>query len=200
MRAVMCEVPQKILDWRRRTGGDKLDEMWEGVLHMVPAPNIDHQEFEGELEAWFRTFWVAKLGGRVLHNVNVSHGEDWRDDYRIPDLILLLPTQLNLLRETHIQGPPSLVVEIRSPNDETHEKFSFYAALGVPEVLVVDRDSKVPQRHVLEQGRYRMVEGDDQGWLVSPEVGVEYRSAGNALFAIRLIGAEHSYRELPIRS
>ncbi len=192
MRAVMSEVPQKILDWRRRTGADKFDEMWKGVLHMVPAPSIDHQAFEGELEAWFRTFWVAKSGGRVLHNVNVSHGEDWRDDYRIPDLILLLPTQLDFLRETHIQGPPSLVVEIRSPHDETNEKFSFYAALGVPEVLVVDRDSKVPRRHVLEQGHYRLAEGDERGWLSSPEVGVEYRSAGNNLFAIRLIDNTNS--------
>ena len=166
---------------------------------MVPAPNIDHQEFEGELEAWFRAFWVAKSGGRALHNVNVARGDEWQDDYRIPDLILLLPTQFDILRETHIQGPPSLVVEIRSPNDETYDKFSFYAALGVPEILVIDRESKVPQRYVLEQGSYRMTESASEGWLASPEIGVEYRSPGNALFGIRLIGDEQSYREFPVR-
>ncbi len=199
MRAVMCEIPQKILDWRRQTGADKLDEMWEGVLHMVPAPSIEHQELEGELEAWFRAFWVAKSGGRILHNVNVSRGGDWRDDFRIPDLVLVLPDQMSILREAHIQGPPALLVEIRSPNDETCEKLSFYAGLGVPEVLVIDRDTKIPQRHVLAQDCYQMAEHDDRGWLVSPAIGVEYRSTENARIAIRLTGDEQSYRELPVR-
>ena len=36
MRAVLLEVPEAMLDERRRLGHDGRDEMWDGVLHMVP--------------------------------------------------------------------------------------------------------------------------------------------------------------------
>ena len=50
MRAVMPEVPPDILAWRKRTGADMWDEMWEGVLHMAPMPNREHQDLEGAME------------------------------------------------------------------------------------------------------------------------------------------------------
>ena len=46
MKAVMPSVPPEILEWRKRTGADRWDEMWEGVLHMGPTPNYDHQDLE----------------------------------------------------------------------------------------------------------------------------------------------------------
>ena len=58
MKAVMANVPEHILAWRRRTGADQWDEMWEGVLHMAPSPNRDHQDFEGALEFWLRLHWA----------------------------------------------------------------------------------------------------------------------------------------------
>ena len=39
MRGVMAEVPEHILEWRKRTGIYQRDEMWEGVLHMSPEPD-----------------------------------------------------------------------------------------------------------------------------------------------------------------
>lgn len=33
---------QALLERRRRAGVDRLDEVWEGVRHMVPAPSIEH--------------------------------------------------------------------------------------------------------------------------------------------------------------
>ncbi|HXE80525.1 MAG TPA: hypothetical protein VNK41_07220 [Vicinamibacterales bacterium] len=33
----------------RRKGLDIFDEMWDGVLHMTPAPSIGHQRIVGEL-------------------------------------------------------------------------------------------------------------------------------------------------------
>ncbi len=49
MCAVMAEVPADFLHERRQRGADIWDEMWEGVLHMPPAPNIEHQDFEYQL-------------------------------------------------------------------------------------------------------------------------------------------------------
>jgi hypothetical protein len=44
MKAVMSEALPDVLDWRRRTGADCWDEMWDGVLHMPPMPNRIHQD------------------------------------------------------------------------------------------------------------------------------------------------------------
>ena len=44
MKAVIPNVPEPLLDWRKRTGAERWDEMWEGVLHMRPTPNRDHQD------------------------------------------------------------------------------------------------------------------------------------------------------------
>jgi len=48
MKAVIPEVPQHFLEQRARTGLDRWDEMWEGVLHVPPAPNREHQDLAQE--------------------------------------------------------------------------------------------------------------------------------------------------------
>ena len=65
MRAVMPEVPPDILAWRKRTGADMWDEMWEGVLHMAPMPNREHQALEWAMETYLRRHWARPLGVRV---------------------------------------------------------------------------------------------------------------------------------------
>jgi hypothetical protein len=45
MRVVMLDAPQELLDERRRLGQDVRDELWDGVVHMVPPPCDAHQEF-----------------------------------------------------------------------------------------------------------------------------------------------------------
>jgi hypothetical protein len=47
----MARVPSDLLAWRKTTGADRFDEMWEGVLHMVAAPNREHQDLEGAATA-----------------------------------------------------------------------------------------------------------------------------------------------------
>ncbi|MEW6742513.1 MAG: Uma2 family endonuclease [Planctomycetota bacterium] len=177
MRAVMSPVPPEILAWRRRTGADRWDEMWEGVLHMGPAPNGDHQELEGALEHYLRSHWCARVQGRVQHQRNVSPlAEGWQQNYRIPDLVLVTPASRGIDRNEFFEGAPSAVVEIKSPDDETYEKLPFYAALGVPEVWVIDGNSKELELFTLREGRYEKVAADAAGWIRSSATGVCLRS------------------------
>jgi len=89
------------------------------------------------------------------------------------------------------------VVEIRSPGDESLEKLPFYAELGVPEVWIVDRDTKAPQIYVLAGGTYEDQAADADGWLTSAATGVWLRvEAGNKL-AIRLGNDPSTLRLLP---
>lgn len=100
MKAVMWEVPPEIVELRRRTGADERDEVWEGVLHLGPSPNIEHQRIESALEFQLRRDWQSRSGGEVLHQINVSPGGDWKKNYRIPDLILRLPGSRAIDRDT----------------------------------------------------------------------------------------------------
>jgi hypothetical protein len=70
MKAVMTDIPPFVLEWRKRTGAERWDEMWEGVLHMTPAPNRDHQNFLGDLETWVRIYWARPLGNKVYRDAN----------------------------------------------------------------------------------------------------------------------------------
>ena len=81
MKAVMANVPQHILEWRRRTGADQWDEMWEGVLHMAPSPNRDHQDLELTLAMWLRVNWAEPNGCRIYTRINVSEPGTWPDNY-----------------------------------------------------------------------------------------------------------------------
>jgi hypothetical protein len=49
MRAMWLQPDEAYLDQRRRWGADQWDEVWDGVLHIVPLPGFGHQHFKGLL-------------------------------------------------------------------------------------------------------------------------------------------------------
>jgi Uma2 family endonuclease len=197
MRAVMADVPSNILAHRALTGADHWDEFWEGVLHMPPMPNREHQDFQWALETWLRRFWASPRQGRVYHEVNLAPPGGWPTDYRIPDLVLLAPDRFSIDRNEYFEGPPTVVIEIRSPGDETLEKLPFYAKLGVPEVWVIDRDTKRPEVHVLKGPRYVRKPALPDGWMHSEITGVQLRGVKRRLLALRIAGDESTERLLP---
>jgi len=197
MKAVMPEVPPDILEWRRRTGAERWDEMWEGVLHMVPSPNREHQDLEWELETWLRLYWAAPGGNKVYHQINVASPGGWPNDYRIPDLVLLTPDRFHIDHDEYFEGAPTAVVEIRSPGDEAYEKLSFYAKLGIPEVWVIDRNTKTPELHVLHEDQYEAQTPDSEGWLVSRATSVRFRATPGDKLALQITGDESTQRVVP---
>lgn len=197
MRAVMPEVPQFVLDWRKKTGAEMWDEMWEGVLHMTPSPSRTHQDFKGELEHWMRNFWVRPFGNKVYHEINVASVGGWPNNYRIPDLVLLKPDCFHIDRDEYFEGTPTVVVEIRSPGDETMEKLPFYAQLGVPEVWVIDRDTKQPILNCLCSGQYKEESAKQDGWLHSAATGVRFRHEPPNKIVIQLGEDQSTRRILP---
>src|SRR5207248_670436 len=114
-------VPPEILELRKRTGADRWDEMWEGVLHLMPCPNRDHQDLEWALETYLRTFWARPTGAKAYHQINLASPGGWPDDYRIPDLVFLTPDNFALDHNEYFEGAVDGVVEIHSPGDETYD-------------------------------------------------------------------------------
>ena len=102
-----------------------------------------------------------------------------RPSGREPDLMFIATAHADRLRETYVDGPADLVVEIVSPDSHTRdrgEKLVEYEGAGVPEYWVID-----PIRH--DAGFYRL--GDDGRYrLVQPDADGFYHSA--ALSGFRL--------------
>lgn len=197
MKAVMSIVPEHILEWRRRTGADQWDEVWEGVLHMAPSPNREHQNFEFNLELWLHSNWAKPNDCRVYHQINVSEAGTWPNNYRIPDLVLLTPARFDIDCNEYFDGGPDAVVEIHSPGDEAYEKLSFYAKLDVREVWIIDRDSKQPEVFELIGNSYEALRPDAEGWIRSAVAGAEMRGAAEEQLEIRLIDRHETLSRLP---
>ncbi|HWH12382.1 MAG TPA: Uma2 family endonuclease [Solirubrobacteraceae bacterium] len=119
-----------LLERRRRAGVDRLDEIWEGVHHMVPGPTFEHAHVAQQLAVLLDA--PARTAGLVptMHEFNLGESEH---DFRVPDGGLHRPGAVGTWQAT-----AALVVEIVSPGDETWQKLPFYGAHDVDEVLIVD--------------------------------------------------------------
>jgi len=170
MRAVVLEVDERMIAERHRLGQDKRDEMWKGVLHMVPPASRRHQKLETAL--WAVLIPAAKAHGLDLQVETGVFAA--ADDYRVPDLVAFDETAAS---ERGVDGAPVLVIEIRSPRDESDEKLPWYVERGTKEVLIVDRDSLA-----LDLWRAgRRVAANEDGSLVLETLGVTIMPAGDTL-------------------
>ena len=197
MRAVMPQVPEHVLEWRKRIGADRWDEMWEGELHMPPAANREHQDLEWALQTWLRIHWAKPLGNKAYGPINVASPGAWPNDYRIPDLVLLRPDRFHIDRNEYFDGGPTVVVEIRSPGDESIEKLPFYARIGVEEAWIIDRDTREPEIYLLRGEEPEPVPADAEGWLHSPATGVQLRGESTAELSVQIAGRPETRQLLP---
>jgi Uma2 family endonuclease len=196
MKAVMPAVAPDILELRKRTGADRWDEMWEGVLHMPPMPNRSHQDLEGGLEAFLRRH-LKSSKIKVYHQINLTSPRGWPNNYRIPDLLLVGPARAGIDFDEYFEGAPDVVVEIKSPGDETEGKMPFYASLGVPEVWVIHRDTKEPAVFLLKGGLYEPQSPGAGGWAANPFAGIEMRATPAGKLVLRIAGDASTVEEVP---
>ena len=168
MRAVVVDFPEYELEERRRKGLDVFDEVWDGVLHMVPAPSYEHQRIGTELLIVLAP--LAKARGLVpLYESNLFRPGSEERDYRVPDLVFSRPENVD---HFGIAGRAELAVEILSPGDETYDKIDFYAEVGVQELLMVDLDTRGVELFVLRGGRLHAALADPSGSIALTAVGV----------------------------
>ena len=164
---------------------------------MAPSPNREHQDLEWAMETYLRLRWARPRRARVYHQINLTPPGGWPDNYRIPDLVLLSPGRFDIDRNEYFEGAPDVVVEIRSPGDESYDKLAFYAQLGIPEVWIINRDSKEQEIYALQAGRYERRAANAAGWVLSMATGIELRAGQPGKLAIRLAGDERTHEELP---
>ncbi|MGA7705555.1 MAG: Uma2 family endonuclease [Solirubrobacteraceae bacterium] len=141
---------QAMLERRRRLGQDRKDEVWEGVLHLVPAPAHRHGHLAQQLA---ELLGPAARAARLEPMIAEFNLGDSKDDFRVPDGGLHRPGAAEMWHPT-----AALVLEILSPDDEAWEKLPFYAAHHVDEVLIVDPDNRQIHWLALTADRYEPIE------------------------------------------
>lgn len=139
---------------------------WE-VIVMSPA-STRHQDLADFITACLRLFVEHHDRGRVLSAPFQMKLENGRE----PDVLFVADDHLDRLKDTYLDGPADLVVEIVSPESgprDRGDKFYEYETGGVPEYWLID-----PQREQIEL--YQLREDTRQYQLVQPDEDDVYRS------------------------
>jgi Uma2 family endonuclease len=122
---------------------------------------------------------AGQPGVRVFPGVNVSdRKDDWERNYRCPDVAVVLPDSRAVAYEAFYLGGPDFIVEIASDYDRSREKFDFYAAVGVREFLLVDRNPWQLELYALRGKKLVLASrGDvaDGGLLTSQVLPLSFR-------------------------
>jgi Putative restriction endonuclease len=141
---------EALLERRRQAGVDRLDEVWQGVRHMVPGPSIEHADISQQLAVLLDG--PARAAGLrpTMSEFNLGESEH---DFRVPDGGLHRPGASGVWQAT-----AAAVVEILSPGDESRQKLPFYADHDVDEVLLVDPAERTVTWLALHDGEYQPVQ------------------------------------------
>ncbi len=165
MKALILDpnVVEQLVSRRRALGQDLRDEVWDGVWHMVPSPNKDHQLVVMLLAPVLHEVVHGGGLGQVLMQFNVADPVKGFQDFRIPDISVVTNGSTAVVMNTYIAEGPDLVIEVRSPGDETDEKIPWYALQGVRELLVIERDTLAPRLYRRDGERLIEVPATDEG-------------------------------------
>ncbi len=135
------DLVEQLIEKRRQWGADKHDEVWDEVYVTAPLPNNEHQELIFLLGYVLHEIVHSQNLGVVYPGVNVTDREEnWRGNYRCPDVVVFLNDTKAKNCDTHWVGGPDFLIEIISEYDKTREKLGFYEQIGTREILLVDHD------------------------------------------------------------
>ncbi|OLS16024.1 MAG: hypothetical protein RBG13Loki_0352 [Promethearchaeota archaeon CR_4] len=113
-------------------------EIIDGVLFMVPSPNLLHQEICLNLATILRNLIQDHHLGRIFTApIDVIFTEKC---VAIPDIVYVSKSRENILNPKNIAGVPDLVIEVLSENKNRDlvTKKKLYEHFGVPDYWIID--------------------------------------------------------------
>jgi Uma2 family endonuclease len=132
----------------------------------IPSSMADHQRLLGFVACLISGFTDVERLGQVLIPPFVM----WlpqTPSAREPDILYIAAHHMDRLRETHLDGPADLVVEIVSPDSQARDfvdKLNEYEAAKIPEYWVIDWMRQNAFFFLLgEDGRYHLTTADQDG-------------------------------------
>lgn len=145
-------------------------EILEGELLMSPSPNTKHQIVLLNLAAVLNSFVERNNLGQIFiapYDVVLS-----KYDVVQPDIIFISSKNTKMIKPTHLEGAPDLVIEIISPGSAQRDRIikrKIYALHGVKEYWLVHPEKERVQMLRLEKGELqRITELTGEDILTSP--------------------------------
>jgi len=134
------------------------DERWEIIggeaFAMTPAPSTRHQKIVRRLTRLLDAHFAGHTCEAYVAPVDVKLSEE---DVVQPDLLVVC--EKDRIKPTHIEGAPTLVVEVLSPSTAVFDrvrKLRLYAASGVQEVWLVTPYPHTVEVFALDGDEYRL--------------------------------------------
>lgn len=119
----------------------RITQLIEGEL-VVNQPNLRHQDLTGEIHRLLAN-WILDGTGRGRAGIPVDVHLDDRNVY-VPDVWWVAEDQLPRRDARRLTGPPTLVVEVRSPSTWRFDiglKKATYERAGLTELWLVDTEA-----------------------------------------------------------
>jgi Uma2 family endonuclease len=141
----------EFLEW---TDEDTFAEWVDGEVIVMSPVSFLHQNLTDFLAALLRHFTEAKELGLIL-TAPFLMKLDVRPSGREPDIIFIAREHSSKLKNTFLDGPADLAVEILSPESQTrdrNDKFYEYQQAGVREYWLIDPVRKQAEFFALSAG------------------------------------------------
>jgi Uma2 family endonuclease len=139
------------------------------IIKMSPASSA-HQRLVRFLSALLQYFVEYHLLGEILPSPFLMRLADRRSG-REPDLLFVTTEHADRVRETYLDGPADLVVEVVSLEStirDRRDKFLEYQAAKIPEYWLLDQPRQEAYFYVLDaNGRYQLIALSSDGIYAS---------------------------------
>src|SRR5947209_20114346 len=97
------ELRDSLIEERKKTGTNLYDEVWEGMYVMPSMPNLERQKMVRRLSTSLAEVLEPHGLGEVYPGANVSDRRtNWKENYRVPDVIAALKNGRAVACGTHL--------------------------------------------------------------------------------------------------
>lgn len=160
--------------YKMREETTELLEYMDGIVLMSPSPSTAHQRVSARLQA--RLFHFLEGGDCEVFSAPYDV-QLYREDLKgtnifIPDLSVICDKEG--IEENRYVGVPTVIVEILSPSNQSHDlvtKMEAYMKYGVKEYWIVNPMLKSIQLYAInENGVYQQIEVMKETGLIKSEV------------------------------
>ena len=142
-------------------------EYFDGEVVCLVSPSVEHQRVLLNIATEFRNCFKGKSCEVFISPLDVwLKNEEKTAKVRVqPDLMVICDK--TGLKENEYTGLPTLIIEIISPSNQSHDrirKYNTYMDFGVKEYWMVNPKLKAIEVYVLEEGEYKQAaiyKGDD---------------------------------------
>ncbi len=142
----------------------KKAELIGGQVYMPSPLSIEHADMDGDLGTWLGCYKATTPGTAIGHNATSF----LLDETPQPDINLRILAEhggKSWVEGKYLHGAPELLAEVcaTSAAYDLHVKLDLYQRAGIPEYLAVLLYEEEVRWHVLEDGRYRLLERGKDG-------------------------------------